>query len=48
MAFKVKTTKAAELQIETAYLWLKKRNPSYADEWFKGLMNAIANSSLNN
>ena len=42
MAFQVKTTKSAELQIETAYLWLKKRNPTYADEWFKGLMNAIA------
>ena len=42
MAFQVRTTKAAELQIETAYLWLKKRNPTYADEWFKGLMNAIA------
>lgn len=42
MAFQVRTTKAAELQIETAYLWLKKRNPLYADEWFKGLMNAIA------
>ena len=42
MTFRVKTTKAAELQIETAYLWLKKRNPIYADKWFKGLMNAIA------
>ena len=42
MAFQVKTTKSAELQIETAYLWLEKRNPTYADEWFKGLMNAIA------
>ena len=42
MAFQVRTTKTAELQIETAYLWLKKRNPTYADEWFKGLMNAIA------
>lgn len=42
MAFQVRTTKTAELQIETAYLWLKKRNSIYADEWFKGLMNAIA------
>jgi plasmid stabilization system protein ParE len=42
MAFQVKVTKSAELQIETAYLWLKKRNPTHADEWFKGLMNAIA------
>ena len=42
MAFQVRTTKAAELQIETAYFWLKKRNSSYADAWFKGLMNAIA------
>ncbi len=39
MAFQVKTTKAAELQIETIYLWLKKRNPTYADKWFRGLMN---------
>lgn len=42
MAFQVKITKSAQLQIEAAYLWLKKRNPNYADEWFKGLMNAIA------
>ena len=42
MAFQVKTTKSVELQIETTYLWLKKRNPAYADEWFRGLMNAIA------
>ena len=42
MAFQVRTTKAAELQIEIAYLWLNKRNPIYADKWFKGLMNAIA------
>ena len=42
MAFQVKTTKSAERQIETIYLWLKKRNPIYADEWFKGLMNEIA------
>lgn len=34
MAFQVRTTKSAELQIETAYLWLKKRNPTYAGEWF--------------
>ena len=42
MVFQVKTTRSAELQIETAYLWLKKRNFTYADEWFKGLMNAMA------
>ena len=42
MAFQVKTTRAAELQIETIYLWLKKRNPTYADKWFRGLMNEIA------
>lgn len=42
MAFQVKTTKSAERQIENIYLWLKKRNPIYADEWFKGLMNEIA------
>ncbi|MEM9275103.1 MAG: type II toxin-antitoxin system RelE/ParE family toxin [Cyanobacteria bacterium P01_F01_bin.143] len=42
MGFQVRTSKAAGLQIETTYLWLKKRNKDYADEWFKGLMNAIA------
>ena len=42
MAFQVRTTKAAELQIEAAYLWLKKRNSAYADRWFKELMNTIA------
>ena len=42
MVFQIKITKSAELQIETAYLWLKQRNPTYANEWFKGLMNAIA------
>ena len=42
MVFQVKTTKTAELQIETTYLWLKKRNSTYADKWFKGLMNVIA------
>lgn len=42
MTFQVKITQSAQLQIETTYLWLKNRNPVYADEWFKGLMNAIA------
>ena len=32
MAFQVKLTKSAEIQIETGYLRLKKRNPIYADE----------------
>ncbi len=42
MAFQVRTTKTAEAQIQTAYLWLKERNPGYADQWFRGLMNVIA------
>ena len=42
MEFQIRTSKAAELQIETIYLWLKKRDKNYADKWFKGLMNAIA------
>ena len=42
MTFQVEITRSAELQIETVYLWLKKRNSNYADEWFKALMNAIA------
>ncbi len=47
MAFQVEITQAAELHIETVYLWLKKRNSIYADEWFKGLMNAIASLQEN-
>ncbi|WP_017653900.1 type II toxin-antitoxin system RelE/ParE family toxin [Fortiea contorta] len=42
MAFQVRTTKAADAQIEAAYLWLREYNPTYADQWFRGLMNAIA------
>ncbi|AFZ25355.1 plasmid stabilization system protein [Cylindrospermum stagnale PCC 7417] len=42
MAFQVRTTEAADAQIEAAYLWLRDYNPAYADQWFRGLMNAIA------
>ncbi|MFN7717196.1 MAG: type II toxin-antitoxin system RelE/ParE family toxin [Pseudanabaenaceae cyanobacterium] len=42
MEFQVKLTRSAEQQIELIYLWLKERNPEYADQWFRGLMNAIA------
>ncbi|AFY34178.1 type II toxin-antitoxin system RelE/ParE family toxin [Calothrix sp. PCC 7507] len=42
MAFQVRTTQTADAQIEAAYLWLREYNPAYADQWFRGLMNAIA------
>ncbi|MCM0589104.1 MAG: type II toxin-antitoxin system RelE/ParE family toxin [Gloeotrichia echinulata IR180] len=42
MAFQVRTTKTADAEIETAYMWLRDYNPAYADQWFRGLMNAIA------
>jgi len=42
MEFQVRLTHSAEQQIESIYLWLKERNPEYADQWFRGIMNAIA------
>ncbi|HLP90340.1 MAG TPA: type II toxin-antitoxin system RelE/ParE family toxin [Nostocaceae cyanobacterium] len=42
MAFQVRITKTADTQIESVYLWLRDYNPAYADQWFRGLMNAIA------
>ncbi|MFK0734301.1 MAG: type II toxin-antitoxin system RelE/ParE family toxin [Gloeotrichia echinulata GP01] len=42
MAFQVRTTKTADAEIETAYVWQRDYNPAYADQWFRGLMNAIA------
>ena len=42
MEFQVKLTRSSEQQIEAIYLWLKERNPEYADQWFRGLMNLIA------
>ena len=42
MEFQVKLTRSSEQQIESIYLWIKKRNPEYADQWFRGLMNLIA------
>ena len=42
MEFQVRLTRSSEQQIESIYLWLKKRNPEYADQWFRGLMNLIA------
>ena len=41
MTFQVQITKAAAVQIEAAYLWLKKQNREFADQWFRGLMNAL-------
>ena len=42
MIFKVKLTQNSSLDIESIYLWLKASNPTYADRWFKSIMNAIA------
>ncbi len=42
MEFQVKLTRSAEQHIEAIYLWLKERNPEYADQWFRGLMDLIA------
>ena len=42
MAFQVEITPVAEVQIEQAYRWYRKRNPEFADLWFRGLMNAIS------
>lgn len=42
MEFQVRLTRYSEQQIEAIYLWLKERNPEYADQWFRGLMNLIA------
>ena len=30
------------MEIDTAYFWLRERNPVYADKWFRELMNTIA------
>ena len=42
MEFKVKLTHNAKHEIDLAYLWLKQHNASYADKWFRDLMNTIA------
>ncbi|MEM9214851.1 MAG: type II toxin-antitoxin system RelE/ParE family toxin [Cyanobacteria bacterium P01_F01_bin.150] len=42
MTFQVDITPVAEREIEKAYRWYRKRNPDFADRWFRGLMNTIA------
>jgi plasmid stabilization system protein ParE len=42
MAFPVRVTQTARSEIDTAYSWLRQRNPVYADKWFRELMNTIA------
>ncbi|NEO83495.1 MAG: type II toxin-antitoxin system RelE/ParE family toxin [Spirulina sp. SIO3F2] len=43
MIFQVRITQQAEVEIETAYRWLRKWNSAdYADRWFRGLMNKLA------
>ena len=41
MAFQVRLTQTAKAEIDTAYAWLR-RNPVYADKWFRELMDTIA------
>ena len=42
MTYQVKLTAYAKGEIESAYLWHKRYDSSYADSWFRGLMNTIA------
>ncbi|MEH2301714.1 type II toxin-antitoxin system RelE/ParE family toxin [Nostoc sp.] len=42
MAFQVRVTQTAKAEIDTAYSWLRERNPIYADKWFRELMDTIA------
>ncbi len=42
MAFQVRLTQTAKAEIDTAYSWLRERNPVYADKWFRELMDTIA------
>lgn len=42
MAFQVRVTQTAKAEIDTAYSWLRERNPVYADNWFRELMDTIA------
>ncbi|WP_204103179.1 MULTISPECIES: type II toxin-antitoxin system RelE/ParE family toxin [Spirulina sp. CCY15215] len=42
MVFQVRISRKAEIEIEVAYEWLKKRNANTADRWFRGLMNKLA------
>ncbi|HSM82713.1 MAG TPA: type II toxin-antitoxin system RelE/ParE family toxin [Nodosilinea sp.] len=42
MAFQVEITPPAETKIEEAYIWYRSRDAGFADQWFRGLMNAVA------
>ncbi|MEH2140891.1 hypothetical protein [Nostoc sp.] len=42
MAFQVRVTQTVKAEIDTAYSWLRERNPIYADKWFRELMDTIA------
>lgn len=41
MTFQVKLSPSAIQDAETAYLWLKEQNQTFADTWFQGLSEAI-------
>jgi plasmid stabilization system protein ParE len=42
MAFLVRLTQTAKVEIDTAYSWLREQNPVYADKWFREMMDTIA------
>lgn len=42
MAFEVRLSPRAIADAESAYLWLKKQNQEFADDWFQGLSDALA------
>ncbi|MBV9387244.1 MAG: type II toxin-antitoxin system RelE/ParE family toxin [Chroococcidiopsidaceae cyanobacterium CP_BM_ER_R8_30] len=46
MAFQVDISPSALNDAEAAFLWIRKESPSYAEEWFNGLLEAI--NSLEN
>jgi len=42
MIYQVKLTTYAKSEVESVYLWHKRYDGSYADSWFRSLMNTIA------
>jgi len=41
MEFCVNISPSALADAETAYLWIRERDPEMADKWFIGLLNAV-------
>lgn len=42
MEFRVRPSATAERDMLEAYLWYQERNPSYAVEWYNGILEAIS------